>query len=518
MLEKGARDRPNARCLLVDDGTDWNFLEVLQKTREWAAGLQQLGVKPGDRVSVWLPNGWQQIIAWYAANYLGAIYAPINIAFRGDLLQHVVDTTDSELLIVHHKLIPFLEAVDIASVAHIVCIGDPAKGPATPCYLPATTLDGDSASLGKLAEVHPWDTQAILYTSGTTGPSKAVKLSYMHVHNNGSVACGFVKAGECALVNMPLFHIGACGTVMAALSRQAAVSVHEVFNPREFWAQVRLSNSTVCCGMVGSMLPFLLQMTKDETNFSTPMRRLIVAPVHDDVRRLAQQYDFEFFSGYGTTEVPCPLVTEVNFEGKKAGYCGRPRTGMECRIVDENDLELASDQVGELVVRSEFPWEISTGYFGMPEATAKVWQNGWFHTGDAFCRDEEGDFYFVDRLKDAIRRRGENISSFEVEIGLLSHPVVTDCAVIGIKTNHGDEDILAVVERSPESKVNYKELIEHCSSRMAHFMVPRYIRVIDHIPRTPTNKVMKMKLREDGITEDTWDREADGIIIKRTRL
>ena len=518
LLEIGAKERPNARCLMVDDGTDWSWREVLQKTKEWAAGLKQLGVKPGDMVSVWLPNSWQQIIAWYAANYLGAIYAPINIAYRGDLLQHVFDTSVTDVILIHHKLIPFLDHVNASSVKHIISIGGPPPDSDDGRYLPDTALDGDIDSLGELADVHPWDTQAILYTSGTTGPSKAVIMSYIQIHTAAALACGFVKKGECILVYMPLFHVGAGGAVMCALSRGAAVSVHEVFNPREFWNQVRESNSTTVCGLVGSMVPFLMEAAKKETNFSSTMRRLLVAPVPEDVRLLAQKYDFEFFSGYGTTEVPCPLITDVNFENRKNGYCGRPRTGVECRVVDENDIEVVPGQMGELIVRSQFPWEISTGYYGMPEATAKVWRNGWFHTGDAFTMDEEGNFYYADKYNDTIRRRGENVSSFEVELGLRSHHAITDCAVIGVKKEHGDEDIMAVIEVASEGEIDFKELIEYCSTRMAHFMVPRYFRVIDSIPRTPTNKIKKTEIREEGVTEDTWDRETAGIVIKRTRL
>ena len=187
-------------------------------------------------------------------------------------------------------------------------------------------------------------------------------------------------------------------------------------------------------------------------------------------------------------------------------------------MVDENDYECPPGVIGELVVRVDQPWEVSMGYLNQPGATAQAWRNGWFHTGDLVKQDDDGNFFFVDRLKDAVRRKGENISSLEVESEILSFPAVAEVAVVGVPSEHGEEEILAVVAAKPDGQIDTKELVEHLVPRMPHYMVPRYIRLVDHLPKTPTNKIQKYEIRAEGVTEDTWDREAAGITLKRTRL
>jgi crotonobetaine/carnitine-CoA ligase len=186
--------------------------------------------------------------------------------------------------------------------------------------------------------------------------------------------------------------------------------------------------------------------------------------------------------------------------------------------VDANDCELPPGEMGELVLRSDMPWALNHGYHGAAEATARAWRNGWFHTGDAFRRDAAGEFFFVDRIKDAIRRRGENVSSFEVEREVAAHLDIREAAVVPVPGEHGEDEILAVVSCVPGRHVDPAELIEFLRPRLAHFMVPRFIRFVEGLPMTPTQKVQKHLLRDQGLTPDTWDREAAGIRIRRDRL
>jgi crotonobetaine/carnitine-CoA ligase len=211
-----------------------------------------------------------------------------------------------------------------------------------------------------------------------------------------------------------------------------------------------------------------------------------------------------------------PIVSEPN--PSALGSAGKVRAGVEVRIVDDNDCEVPVGAVGELVVRTECPWALNHGYAGNPEATAAAWRNGWFHTGDGFRKDEEGNFYFVDRLKDAIRRRGENISSFEVESEVLSHPAVREAAAVAVRSEIAEDEVMAVVAIKEGADFDPAELIEFLRPRMAHFMIPRYVRVVEGLPRTPTAKIEKVKLREAGITPDTWDRDAAGIEVKREKI
>ena len=200
------------------------------------------------------------------------------------------------------------------------------------------------------------------------------------------------------------------------------------------------------------------------------------------------------------------------------GTCGKVRAGIEARVVDENDCEVASGEIGELMVRADRPWSMNSGYFGNPEATARAWRNGWFHTGDAFRRDADGNFFFVDRMKDAIRRRGENISSFEVEAEVGSHPSVQECAVVAVPSELGEDEVLVALVAQPGVEIDPKQLIEYLIPRMAHFMVPRYVRIVLELPKTPTQKVQKHLIRGEGVTADTWDRERAGIVIRRQKI
>jgi len=216
------------------------------------------------------------------------------------------------------------------------------------------------------------------------------------------------------------------------------------------------------------------------------------------------------------TEVSTPLMTDMN--APPDGSCGWPRSGIECRLVDEHDQTVPIGSIGELIVRSDIPWNMNAGYNGLPEATAKAWRNGWFHTGDLFRQDDAGKYYFVDRIKDTIRRRGENISSFEVENAIRTHPAVDEIVVVGVENEVAEQDVLAVIKEKPGQKLDPAELIGFLEPRLAYFMIPRYVRVVDEIPKTETNKPRKVVFRDAGVTADTWDRERAGIRLSRERL
>jgi crotonobetaine/carnitine-CoA ligase len=191
---------------------------------------------------------------------------------------------------------------------------------------------------------------------------------------------------------------------------------------------------------------------------------------------------------------------------------------VEVRLVDANDCQVPVGSVGEMLVRTDRPFAMNSGYNRNPEATAAAWRNGWFHTGDAFRMDEDGYFYFVDRVKDAIRRRGENISSFEVEVEVCAHPAVREAAVIGVPSEFSEDEVMAIVAPTPGHAISPEDLIRFVQDRLPYFMVPRYIRVLDELPKTPSAKVMKAELRTEGVTQDTWDREKAGIRLRRETL
>jgi crotonobetaine/carnitine-CoA ligase len=243
---------------------------------------------------------------------------------------------------------------------------------------------------------------------------------------------------------------------------------------------------------------------------------VFIVPLGQSGKPFRERFGADVFTLYNMTEICTPLISRANTA--KDNICGRPRAGVEVRLVDERHCMVEDGAVGQLILRTEAPWAMNHGYNANPQATADAWRNGWFHTGDAFFRDADGDYHFVDRLKDAIRRRGENISSYEIEVELLSHPAVREAAAIPVPSEHSEDEVMVVLAPAAGATIEPEEIIRHLQPRVAHHMVPRYVRVIDELPKTPTAKVEKHVLRAEGITGDTWDRERAGISTRRERL
>jgi len=516
LLERWARERPTALAVEFESGERWSWSEALTEVRRAAAALRALEVKPGDRVLAWLPNGPDMLRVWFGANYLGATAVPLNTSYRGKLLQHVVNQSDSAVMVVHSDLADRLSDIATTVLKRVVVRG----GRTIPAMagvdvLPGTHLDS-TAEVAAPHAVERWDSPSIIYTSGTTGPSKGVLTTYLQQYTVGQACFGYLTHDDRLLVNLPLFHVGGVTAVYGALATGASIALFDTFSTKTFWRDVRRTGATTISGLIGAMVSFLLKNDPQPDDADNPLRRVVLSPVTAQALRLSERYGFDFFSGFNMTEVSVPLVTNLN--STAFGSCGRPRTGVECRIVDANDIEVPTGSIGELIIRNDLPWSLNRGYHGLPEATATAWRNGWFHTGDLMYRDADGNFFFVDRQKDAIRRRGENISSIEVEIEVDDHPAVAEVAAIAVPSPDGEDEVMVVIAVKPGLSLDPAELIEFLAARMTHFMVPRYIRVVPALPKTPTNKVQKVELRREGVTPDTWDRVAAGIEIRRTRI
>jgi carnitine-CoA ligase len=510
-LEGAAASDPDKTFIVFDGGETWTYGETLERVRKLADALIELGVGVDDNVAVLLGSTREMLLSWFAVAYCGAILVPINTALRGGVLTHVLENSRSRLLIAEPALCAALGRDDRTLVDAIAVWGEAAEGEIALGPLVA-------GQVGKATRVdrRPWDIHAIMYTSGTTGPSKGVICSYLHTYTIAMVAYGYMAKDDRILVNMPLFHVTGFTSVYAALLRRASMAMIPGFSASRFWDQIRAFECTTTAGMVGSLTAFLAKNEPRSDDREHGMTLAIAYPIDDAIRNVAHRHGFGFFTGFGMTEVPMPIVSDVN--GGEHGESGRPRSGVDCRVVDENDLEVPAGVVGELVVRADLPWVLTPGYFGNDEATAKAWRNGWFHTGDAFRKDDAGRFYFVDRIKDSIRRRGENISSHEVEREILAHPSVRDVAVVPVRDEGGDDEVMAVIEVVSGTSIDYAELTQFLIPRMAYFMVPRYVRIVDQLPRTETSKVKKQQLRAEGPTPDTWDREAAGIRLTRASV
>lgn len=516
VLDRRAVAEPDKVFAVFDQGPVWTRGEVLSRVRRTAASLQQLGVQQGDHVVCWLPNSPEVVEYFFAINYLGAVFVPINTAYRGGVLSHVLTNSDAALAIADRNLVSRLSDIEhLGRLNTVVTVGnEPADSVSGLTLIRACDLPDAGDDPGEpVRPIEPWDTQAIMYTSGTTGPSKGVLCSYMQAYSSfSSQTMPFITADDRFLINMPFFHIGGSTLTYAMLLNGGSIAVVDRFSGERFWTQIRQTDSTMVF-LLGVMANFVEQRQPSPSDKDHPLTKVFMSPLVDDVAAFTRRFGVDVYTIYNMTELSAPLVSEVN--PPQRGTCGRPRPGVEVRLVDEIDREVAVGQVGEIVVRTEQPWVLNHGYYKMPEATAAAWRNGWFHTGDSARRDAEGNFYFVDRLKDAIRRRGENISSLEVERELLAHPDIREAAVVAVPSEIAEDEVLAVVAPVPGRSVCPTDLIRFLEPRMAYYMVPRYLRIVDELPKTDTAKIQKAHLRAVGITPDTWDREAAGIVIAR---
>jgi crotonobetaine/carnitine-CoA ligase len=413
--------------------------------------------------------------------------------------------------------VPRLEGLSLGRLKTVVCVGgDVPPAPRGLDLLGEGALLGDAALLDDSAAVDHWDIQSIIYTSGTTGASKGVLSPYLQVYTTAMVVYGYMRDGESILVNLPMFHVGGTSSTYAALIRGGSIYLVDGFSTAKFWDQVRAGECVTTCGLIGVMAAFLAKSEPRPDDADNPLRCLTMFPIEEFTVRFAQRFGFDYVTGFNMTEVSAPLITDLNT--RAFGSCGRPRTGVQVRLVDEHDVEVPRGAIGQMIVRSDAPWTMNAGYNGQPEATAAAWRNGWFHTGDLFRQDDGGDFFFVDRIKDTIRRRGENISSFEVESAVAQFPDVDEVVAIGVASEIAEQEVMVVVKPKPGRELDPRALTEFLLPRLAYFMVPRYIRIVSDIPKTETNKTRKVVFRDQGVTPDTWDRERAGIRLRRDKL
>lgn len=522
MLETRAARHPQRRLALFEDDSSWTYADCLADVRAAAAGLQRLGVRPGDRVLAWLPTGRPMVLTWFAANYLGAVFVPLNTAYKGEVLAHVVNAAEAAIMVAHHALLPRLAGLVLRHLKAVVCVGGDPSAVDGNLHAAELQLHDDrvlrdtTATLDESAVIEHWDIQSIIYTSGTTGPSKGVLSPYLQCYTTATVVYGYLRDGETIMVNLPMFHVGGTSATYAALIRTGSIYLVDGFSTGKFWDQVRTGGCVTTCGLIGVMAAFLAKAAPRPDDADNPLRCLTMFPIEPFTVDFSQRFGFDYVSGFNMTEVSAPLVTDLNT--RVFGSCGRARTGVQVRLVDDHDIEVPPGTIGQMIVRSDSPWTMNAGYNGQSEATAAAWRNGWFHTGDLFRQDERGHFYFVDRIKDTIRRRGENISSFEVENAVAQFPDVDEVVAIGVAGEVAEQEVMVIIKPKSGRDLDPRALCEFLASRLAYFMVPRYVRVVTEIPKTETNKTRKVVFRDQGVTPDTWDRERAGITLRRDKF
>ncbi|GAA3744661.1 crotonobetaine/carnitine-CoA ligase [Spinactinospora alkalitolerans] len=502
-----------------EEGRRWTYAETLATAENVARALLADG-DPGDRVVIMARNSSAFVFSWLGSALAGMVEVPVNTAYKGDFLTHQVRTSRSRWAVIDDEhAARFIEtAEECAGIERFWVIdhggADEAIAALRAAGLRAERWDGLTAARdGELPEVSPRSLASIFFTSGTTGPSKGVAMPHAQMFFFAAETACLTRLtdADAAMVTTPLFHGNAqFMSAYPALVAGARFVLRTRFSASRWIDQIRESGVTVT-NFIGVMMDFVYKQPPRPDDRDNPLRCVFAAPtatsILDDCRK---RFGVDaFVEVFGLTETSAPILSPYG-EDRPAGAAGLAAAEwFDVRLVDpETDEEVPVGEVGELVVRPKVPWITSMGYYGMPERTAEAWRNLWFHTGDALRRDAEGWYYFVDRYKDALRRRGENISSYEVEQAVLGHGAVAECAVVAVAADvdAGEDEVMAcVVTREP---VGPEELWTWCDSRLPAFAVPRFLRVVESLPKTPSEKVRKAVLREAGVTADTHDRLA----------
>ena len=507
-------------ALKKNDGSVLTWDSAYRDSLRVASALERLGAQPGYPVVTIFANGFEAYCAWQGCAWLGAIEAPINTAYKGEWLQHVINNTQAGIVLADARFVaPLFDiAEQLPHVKHVVAYGDcpPPPHPLPFNLMPAADfLDG--AEVVERPEPCPWDISSLIYTSGTTGRSKAVMVPWAHIE--ASLQSGFIPHDRLEDIHIyapyPVFHVTGKGGFYFATVFGGASVIREVFSTAEYWDDVRNfdANATVLLGPLAQML---LDQPERENDRDNPMRTVCMAPVIADVDEFSRRFGVDVFTTYNMTEINCPIIrSDERCTADNYRSCGKARAGVEVRIVDEHDLPVPPGTPGELIVRGE-PWELNAGYWNMPEKTNEAWRNGWFHTGDAFTYDDDGNYYFVDRAKDYIRRRGENISSFEIEAIVNAHPGVAECGAVAVPAEHGEDEVKIAVVIEPNTEFDPADLIDFLIPKMPRFAIPRFIEVWESLPKTEaTARIQKAKIREAGTSDRTWDRVKAGVELPR---
>ncbi len=519
LLERRAAENPDGIFFSwADDVT--TFGEFDAAVDRMAGGLRFEGITCGTHVAVVMDTSPEYLTLWFALAKVGAVEIPINTAYLGDVLRHqlssstatvcVADAAYAERIAQIAPSIPRLEHLYVRWP--VPSIGAPAgRDFAALVNGSATTEPGPAAG-------HD-DTAGIIFTSGTTGPSKGVLLSHHYLAAYGTMYADIngLRSDDVLLNFLPFFHVGAKFLTVATLVCGGRMRLLPRLSISTFLDEVTEHGVTNFVA-VGGVCNMLLSKPPRADDARSSIRTIYAVPdpadIHEEMER---RFGCRMTTVYGSTEVGLPIFRGVG-DDYRPGSCGRQSPYYEVQVVDEHDEEVPVGEPGELVIRPRRPFLIGSGYIGMPERTVAAWRNLWLHSGDRGRIDAEGWYFFEDRATDSLRRRGENISSFEVETLVIGHPAVSEAIAVAAAADVGEDDVWVLVTLRDGMSVAPEELLRYCAEKMPYFMVPRYLDIVEDFPRTPTAKVEKYKLRATGPGPTTWDREAHGWRVTRDGL
>jgi crotonobetaine/carnitine-CoA ligase len=508
-------DKPFLRMIGPDSSRGLKYItygEMELRTRRLANGLKALGIGQGDRVMILLRNSVEFVETWLALHRLAAVAVTVNVNYRGIFLEHVANNSAARFIVTAPEFLPAIidSEPQYKHLKSIICTGAIPATDATKLEMFSYADLRTGPQTGIDVQVGGADIGTIIYTSGTTGPSKGVLIPQAQTYLNAAVTIAQTGLGpnDRFYSCLPLFHVNALAIqLMSAISLGAPFALAEGFSASSWLDDVRESRATIT-NLLGVMTEFLVRQPETPHDADNDLEVVCAVPISPAFgEKFEKRYGAQLVELYGSTEANCPIYMPRN-EKRRDNGCGRVvKEWFDCKIVDpETEAELPHGQVGELLIRSKLPFAFMAGYNANPDATVKAWRNLWFHTGDAMRRDEDGWFYFVDRINDCLRRRGENISSFEIEQVVMGHPAVADVAVIGVPSpfEEKEQEVKLCVVLEKGNKTTAQDIYEFVAPLVPRFAIPRFVELYEQLPKTPTNKVQKAELRKHGIREQTW--------------
>ena len=525
LLAKHAATDGNHPFLLFEDQR-YTYTEAEKLTNSIAHGMLNVGVSKGSHVALMMANRPEMLWTYLALAKIGAVVIPMNLAAKGELLASSLKQSESTIFV-----------ADIGSVERFaeIVAGVPAINKVIATDIVNEDIQAFTQRLG--IAVIPWlsivdsrcdppmievtfrDTYLIMYTSGTTGPSKGSlsTQAYPITYGLQRVTCFGYNKNDVLYTCLPLFHgNGLISTCFAALVVGATIALSQRFSATRFWSEVRSMGATQF-NLLGAMTNFLWAQPQSPLDTQHQVRQCTMVPLPDFAKPFEIRFGLKLTSVYALSDYGLGTLLGPDHPAQKWQSAGLPAPDMEVAIVDDDDLPVKESKVGEIVMRSRKPWTVGQGYWKNPEATVQAWRNLWFHTGDTGFLDSDGYLYFVDRKKDSMRRRGENISSWEVERIIQQHNDIMDVAAYPIRAELPEDEVMVSIVLHPGASMTPEALVDYCSGNMAYFMVPRFVEFRPSLPRTLTEKVEKYKLRQaaEAQIDLVWDREKAGIKLTR---
>jgi len=504
VFRRRAEERPDAAELKIA-GRPLPYGTIFTEACRFAGGLRGLGVERGDRIATMLPNRLEALATWIGAANLGAIEVGLSSAAQGPRLEYPLALTRPRALVIHEEYLERLDGISLPDETRVAVVGDGGELPAGAITYAEMV---DSPEVGPLAELTASDPGSIVFTSGTTGPSKGVVCSFGHMAVMGVETIEIFELTEADVVfdAHPLYHAHAkCQGVLAAAMCGCRLVMPDRFSASGFVPTLHEEGVTMAF-LVGSAGLVMKQPPRPE-DARSPLRVICAIPIPPEQHRAIEaRFGCPVIDEYGSTEMG--VVTATPLDDRRPGACGKPTRRRELLVVDEDGHEVPPGVKGEIIVRPTEPSAFFLEYFEMPAETVAINRDLFFHSGDYGKKDADGHVYFLGRKKDAIRRRGENISAVEIEQILDSHPAVAKSAIIGLPSEVGEEDVWAIVQPLEGMSVEPGELWEFCRTRMEKYAVPRYVQIEESLPLTSTGRVEKWKVRDAGLPGGTFDAEA----------